>query len=41
MILAELVKFDMAQAADAGFLRTLNFYPRRFDAAVRRWPDTV
>lgn len=26
LILAEIVKFDMAQAADAGFLRTLSFY---------------
>ncbi len=26
MILSELVKFDMAQAADAGFMRTLSFY---------------
>lgn len=28
LILAEIVKFDMAQAADAGFLRTLSFYDR-------------
>ena len=26
LILAEMVKFDMAQAADSGFLRTLSFY---------------